>query len=37
MVLDGQTLDRDIQLMLAVRARLDESPMETLPVDRARS
>ena len=32
MVVDGQTLDPDIQLMLAVQAKLDEAPMESLPV-----
>ena len=35
-VLDGQTLDRDIQVMLAVQEKLGETPMESLPVDRAR-
>ena len=36
-VVDGQVLDPDVQLMLAVREKLDEPPMESLPVDRARS
>ena len=35
-VIDGQTLDRDIQVMIAVREKLGEAPMESLPVDQAR-
>ncbi len=35
-VIDGQTLDSDIQVMMAVRDKLDEPLMESLPVDQAR-
>ncbi|HYI37130.1 MAG TPA: alpha/beta hydrolase [Thermoleophilaceae bacterium] len=36
-VIDGQTLDRDIQVMLAMQEKLGEAPMESLPVDQART
>ena len=35
-VIDGQTLDRDVQVMLAVQEKLGEAPMESLPLDQAR-
>ncbi len=35
-VVDGQTLDPDTQLLIAVRELVGEPPLESMPVDRAR-
>ena len=35
-VLDGQTLDLDVQVLLAVREKVDEPTLESMPVDQAR-